>query len=68
MRRDLEALGVLEASAIDALLGIAPADMTDEQLEVAMALCKRQVALWDDADEKRVGEIDPGAIEEPISD
>ena len=68
MRRDLEALGVLEASAIDALLGIAPADMTDEQLEVAMALCKRQLALWDDADEKRVGEIDPGAIEEPISD
>jgi hypothetical protein len=42
--------------------------MTDEQLEVAMTLCKRQRALWNDADEKRVGEIEPGAIEEPVSD
>jgi hypothetical protein len=35
VRRDLEALGLLEASrkAIDTLLSIAPADMTDEQLE-----------------------------------
>jgi len=51
VRRDLEALGVLEPSrsVIDALLSIAPGDMSNEQLEIAMALCKRQLALWDRA-------------------
>jgi hypothetical protein len=48
VRRDLEALGLLEATrnAIDELLKIAPADMTDEQLDIAMAFCKHQLALW----------------------
>jgi len=72
VRRDLEALGVLEPShsPIDTLLRIAPDDMTNEQLEVALAFCKRQLALWDRAEAKRSGEIEPVAIEieEPVSD
>jgi hypothetical protein len=64
VRRDLQALGVLEASrnAIDELLKIAPADMTTEQLEIAMALCKRQLALWR-IEEKRSSDIEPVEIE-----
>jgi len=39
VRRDLEALGVLDASSgIDALLSIHPAEMTDQQLDTALAL------------------------------
>jgi hypothetical protein len=47
VRRDLQALGVLEASrnAIDELLKIAPADMSNGQLEIARAFCKRQLAV-----------------------
>jgi hypothetical protein len=62
VRRDLEALGVLESSpnAIDELLKIAPADLTDEQLEVARAFCKRQLALWGRTEEKRSSDIQPG--------
>ena len=38
-RRDLQALGVLDApSGNDALLSIHPADMSDEQLDAAIAL------------------------------
>jgi hypothetical protein len=47
VRRGLEGLGLLEASRnpIDELLKIAPVDMTNEQLEVAMAFCKRNGPL-----------------------
>jgi hypothetical protein len=39
VRRDLEALGVLDSpGGIDALLSINPADMTDQQLDTALAL------------------------------
>jgi hypothetical protein len=39
IRRDLEALGVLDApSGNGGLLSIHPADMTDEQLDAAIAL------------------------------
>jgi hypothetical protein len=39
IRRDLEALGVLDpVSGNDALLAIPPSQMTDEQLEAALAL------------------------------
>jgi hypothetical protein len=55
VRRDLQTLGVLEASRnpIDELLKIAPADMTDEQLEVARAFGRRQLALSGRIEEKR---------------
>jgi ribosomal protein L32 len=45
VRRDLQALGVLEATRnpIDELLKIAPADMSNEQLEIARAFCRRQL-------------------------
>ena len=48
VRRDLEALGVLESPSddIDALLSIRPADMTDQQLETALALLMRYKAGW----------------------
>jgi hypothetical protein len=69
VRRDLQALGVLESSpnAIDELLKISPADMTTEQLEIAMALCKRQLALWR-TEEKRSSDIEPVAIKALVSD
>jgi hypothetical protein len=60
---------VLESSRspIDALLRTKPADMTNEQLEVALAFCKRQLALWES---KRSSEIAPVEIEieQPVSD
>jgi hypothetical protein len=70
VRRDLEALGVLEASRnpIDELLKIAPADMTNEQLEIAMAFCRRQLALWDHSDAKLSTDTEPVKIEGPVSD
>ena len=56
---------MLEATRnpIDELLKIAPADMTNEQLEIAMAFCKRQLALWGHSDAKRSSDIEPVAIE-----
>jgi hypothetical protein len=70
VRRDLQALGVLESSpnAIDELLKIAPADMTDEQLEIAVAFCKRQLALWDRTEKKSSSDIEPEEIEERVAD
>jgi hypothetical protein len=61
---------VLEASRnpIDELLKIAPADMTNEQLEIAMAFCRRQLALSGRIEEKRSREIESVEIEEPVSD
>jgi hypothetical protein len=47
IRRDLEALGVLDPpSGSDALFSINPADMTEEQLDTAIALIERQQAVW----------------------
>jgi len=42
--------------------------MTNEQLEVALAFCKRQLALWDRAEAKRSGEIEPAEIEAAVSE
>jgi hypothetical protein len=69
VRRDLQALGVLEATRnlIDELLKIAPADMSNEQLEIAMAFCRRQLALWGRTEEKHSREIEPVEIEEPVA-
>ena len=54
VRRDLEALGVLDSpSSIDALLGIDPAAMTDEQPDATLALMQRQQAGWASAKKER---------------
>src|SRR5437763_589685 len=46
IRRDLEALGVLDTpSGNDGLLSIHPADMTDEQLDAALALIQRRESV-----------------------
>ena len=65
VRRDLQALGALESSpnAIDELLKIAPADMTNEQLEIAVAFCKRQLAISGRTEEKRSSDIEPVEID-----
>src|SRR5947209_6317504 len=48
-RRDLQALGALEKTSGDAaLLSIPPAEMTDEQLDAAIVLIKRQRPSWRD--------------------
>ena len=58
IRRDLEALGVLEApSDADALLSIDPALMTDEQLHAAIALVERQRAIIARAELRERGEV-----------
>ena len=47
VRRDLEALGVLDSPAnTDALFSLDPAAMTDEQLDAAVALMERRLAGW----------------------
>ena len=58
------ALGVLESpgDGIDALLSIRPADMTDEQLDTALALLTRQTAVWGRDEAKRRGAIEPIAL------
>jgi hypothetical protein len=70
VRRDLDALGVLEASRspIDELLKIAPADMSNEHLEIARAFCKRQSTLWGRTEEKRSSDIETVAIKSLVSD
>ena len=59
VRRDLEALGVLDSasSSIDALLDMDPAAMTDEQLDAALALLERRLAGWAHVEAERPGEI-----------
>jgi hypothetical protein len=37
--------------------------MTDEQLEIAIAFCRRQLALWGRSDAKRSSQIEPAEIE-----
>jgi hypothetical protein len=47
----LEALGVLDMrSGNDGLFGIHPADMTDEQLDTALALIQRREFVCSDAE------------------
>jgi hypothetical protein len=48
-RRDLQALGALEKTSGDAaLLSTPPAEITDEQLDTAIVLIKRQRPGWRD--------------------
>ena len=47
---------------IDALLSIRPADMTDGQLETALALLTRHTAVWGRDEAKRRGAIEPIAL------
>jgi len=68
VRRDLEALGVLDASSgIDALLSINPADMTDEQLDTALALLGGRRTVCANAETKRSGDMEPIELEAPAS-
>src|SRR6266581_7127522 len=68
VRRDLEALGVLDSpSSIDALFGMDPAAMTDGQLDAAMALMERRQTAWASAEVERRGEIDLIELEAPAS-
>jgi hypothetical protein len=69
VRRDLEALGVLDSpGSVNALFGIDPAAMTDEQLDAALGLMGRQQAGWAHAEAKGRGEIDLIELEAPASD
>jgi hypothetical protein len=69
VRRDLEALGVLDSpSSMDALLGIDPAAMTDEQLDATLALMQRRQADWAHAEAERSGEIELVEMEVSASD
>jgi hypothetical protein len=62
IRRDLEALGALDAPSGDGgLLSIHPADMTDEQLDAALVLIERQPPGWHPAIEPVI------ELEEPPS-
>jgi hypothetical protein len=69
VRRDLEALGVLDSpSSADALFGMDPADMTDRQLDAAMAVLERRLAGWAQAEAERSDEVELIEIEAPASD
>jgi hypothetical protein len=62
VRRDLEALGVLDSpGSLDALFGIDPAAMTDRQLDAAVAVLERRLAGWPSAETERRDET--GLIE-----
>src|SRR5205823_5850089 len=68
-RRDLEALGMLDSpGGTDALFGIYPAAMTDEQLDAALALMERRQASWGNAEAKRRCEIELLEAEKSASD
>jgi hypothetical protein len=68
IRRDLEALGVLDTpSGYDGLLSIHPADMTDEQLDAAIALIQRRQPVCSDAEVKWSDDIDAVELEIPAS-
>jgi hypothetical protein len=69
VRRDLEALGVLDSpSSAEALFGMDPADMTDRQLDAAMALLERRLAGRAHAEAEPRGEIEIIQMEAPASD
>jgi hypothetical protein len=68
VRRDLEALGVLDSpNNIHALFGIDPAAMTDEQLDATMAMLERRLAGWAPAGAERSGEVGPIELEATAS-
>jgi hypothetical protein len=68
IRRDLEALGVLDTpGGNDGLLSIHPADMTDEQLDAAIALIQRRESVCSDAEAKWSDDIDAVELELPAS-
>src|SRR5436305_1734260 len=54
IRRDLEALGVLDTPSGNDGLFIHPADMTDEQLDAAIALIQRRQPVSEPADLDRL--------------
>ena len=65
-RRDLQALGVLDMpSGNDGLFSVHPADMTDEQLDAAIALIQRRQPVCSDAEVKWTGDIDAVELELP---
>jgi hypothetical protein len=69
IRRDLEALGVLHApGSVNALFGIDPAAMTDEQLDAAVALMERRLAGWAHPEAERRGEVELIEMDAPASD
>ena len=69
VRRDLEALGVLDSpSSMDALRGIDPAAMTDEQLDATLALMQRRQTDWAHAEAERSGKIELVEMEVSASD
>jgi len=62
VRRDLEALGVLDSpGGIDALFSLDPAAMTDSQLDAALAMMERRKAAWANGEAER--RDDTGLIE-----
>src|SRR5260370_11468124 len=64
VRRDLEALGVLDSiSSFDALFSIDPTAMTDEQLDAAIALVERRQTVWANAETNPPADhLLPGAL------
>src|SRR5947199_7283690 len=68
IRRDLEALGALDTpSGNVGLLSIHPADMTDEQLDAALALIQRRQPVCSEAEVKWTDDIDAVELELPAS-
>jgi len=68
IRRDLEALGVLDTpSGNDGLFSLHPADMSDEQLDAAIALIQRREPVCSDAEAKWTDDIDAVELELPDS-
>jgi hypothetical protein len=67
IRRDLEALGVLNSASggNDAPFSIQPAEMTDEQLDAALALLERQQPISVLSKAKWGGEVESVAVESP---
>jgi hypothetical protein len=67
-RRDLQALGVLDTpSSDDGLFSIHPAEMSDEELDAAVALIQRREPVCSDAEAKWTGDIDAVELELPDS-
>jgi hypothetical protein len=60
----LEALGVLDTPSGNAgLFGIHPADMSDEQLDAAIALIQRRQPVCSDAEAEWTGDTDAVELE-----
>jgi hypothetical protein len=64
IRRDLEALGVLDTPSGNAgLFGIHPADMSDEQLDAAIALIQRRQPVCSEAEVMWTDDTDAAELE-----